>query len=116
MRCPPINNHPSVNRRLSPINGRMSQYIHLRVQRQSEEYMARYVGALDQGTTSTRFILFDKSGRIAASHQLEHKQIFPQPGWVEHDPQEIMARVGDVIAGALLAVNATAADVAAVGI
>ena len=78
--------------------------------------MARYVGALDQGTTSTRFILFDKSGRIAASHQLEHKQIFPQPGWVEHDPQEIMQRVGDVIPGALLAVNATAADVATVGI
>ena len=53
--------------------------------------MTRYVGALDQGTTSTRFILFDKSGRIAASHQLEHKQIFPQPGWVEHDPGEIIA-------------------------
>jgi glycerol kinase len=78
--------------------------------------MARYVGALDQGTTSTRFILFDKSGRIAASHQLEHKQIFPQAGWVEHDPQEIIQRVGEVISGALQAVNATAADVAAVGI
>lgn len=78
--------------------------------------MAKYVGALDQGTTSTRFILFDKSGRIAASHQLEHRQIFPQAGWVEHDPMEIVGRMHDVIAGAMKAVHAKAADVAAIGI
>ncbi len=78
--------------------------------------MAKYAGALDQGTTSSRFILFDISGRIAASHQLEHRQIFPQAGWVEHDPMEIIARVHDVMAGAMRAVNATAADIAAIGI
>ena len=50
-----------------------------------------YIGALDQGTTSTRFILFDQNGEIVASHQMEHKQIYPQPGWVEHDPYEIWA-------------------------
>lgn len=78
--------------------------------------MAKYVGAVDQGTTSTRFILFDKSGTIAASHQLEHEQIFPQAGWVEHDPLEIWQRTQTVIRGAMEKVNATAADIAAIGI
>jgi glycerol kinase len=50
-----------------------------------------YIGSLDQGTTSTRFILFDEQGEIVASHQMEHKQFYPQPGWVEHDPSEIWA-------------------------
>ncbi|MBV6435988.1 MAG: Glycerol kinase [Anaerolineae bacterium] len=76
----------------------------------------QFVGALDQGTTSTRFILFDKSGHIAASHQLEHRQIFPQAGWVEHDPIEIIQRTHEVIGGALKAVGGQAADVAAIGI
>eukprot|EP00735_Rhodelphis_limneticus_P014787 TRINITY_DN886_c0_g1::TRINITY_DN886_c0_g1_i1::g.25464::m.25464 TRINITY_DN886_c0_g1::TRINITY_DN886_c0_g1_i1::g.25464 ORF type:complete len:508 (+),score=117.03,sp/C5C1C4/GLPK_BEUC1/54.37/0.0,FGGY_N/PF00370.16/3.3e-81,FGGY_C/PF02782.11/7.1e+03,FGGY_C/PF02782.11/7.9e-61,BcrAD_BadFG/PF01869.15/0.13,BcrAD_BadFG/PF01869.15/24 TRINITY_DN886_c0_g1_i1:53-1576(+) len=49
-----------------------------------------YVGAVDQGTTSTRFILFDEHGSIVASHQMEHSQIYPHPGWVEHDPMEIL--------------------------
>lgn len=51
---------------------------------------AEYVGALDQGTTSTRFILFDKKGQIVASHQVEFTQIYPNPGWVEHDPDELV--------------------------
>ena len=48
--------------------------------------MSRYVGAIDQGTTSSRFIVFDRSGHTVAMAQREHRQIFPQPGWVEHDP------------------------------
>ena len=63
--------------------------------------MTRYVGALDQGTTSTRFMVFDHSGEVVAAHQEEHTQIFPQPGWVEHDPLEIWERCRQVIAGAL---------------
>lgn len=78
--------------------------------------MAKYVGALDQGTTSTRFILFNKAGQIAAVHQLEHQQIFPQAGWVEHNALEIWQRTQEVIAGALGKVEATASDLAAVGI
>ena len=49
----------------------------------------KYVGALDQGTTSTRFIIFDEKNTIVASSQVEHRQIFPKPGWVEHNPEEI---------------------------
>jgi glycerol kinase len=78
--------------------------------------MARYVGALDQGTTSTRFILFDRNGKPVASHQLEHRQIFPKAGWVEHDPMEIITKVDEVIAGTVHAAGATVADIAAVGI
>ena len=51
--------------------------------------MADFVGAIDQGTTSTRFMVFDHAGREVGRHQLEHEQIMPQPGWVEHDPLEI---------------------------
>ena len=54
--------------------------------------MRSYVGAIDQGTTSTRFMVFDRSGREIARHQVEHDQILPQPGWVEHDPLQIVAR------------------------
>ena len=78
--------------------------------------MAEYVGALDQGTTSTRFIVFDRSGSIVAAAQEEHEQIFPQPGWVEHDPAEILARTDQVIGEGLEAAGATASDLAAVGI
>ncbi len=76
----------------------------------------RFVGAIDQGTTSTRFILFDAAGAPAASASREHKQFFPESGWVEHDPEEIWARTQECIAEALGAAGATAADVAAVGI
>ena len=51
--------------------------------------MTRYIGAIDQGTTSTRFIIFDRTGETIATAQMEHRQIYPQPGWVEHDPHEI---------------------------
>jgi len=78
--------------------------------------MASYVGALDQGTTSTRFMVFDHSGQVVAIHQKEHEQIYPKPGWVEHDPAEIWARSQEVIRGALDKANLTAADLAAVGI
>ena len=54
--------------------------------------MREYIGALDQGTTSTRFIVFDRSGRILSAAQREHQQIYPRPGWVEHDPDEVWLR------------------------
>jgi glycerol kinase len=78
--------------------------------------MAQYVGALDQGTTSTRFMIFDHAGQVVALDQKEHEQIFPKPGWVEHDPAEIWTRCGEVIRGALAKAGLTAKDLAAVGI
>jgi len=78
--------------------------------------MSRYVGAVDQGTTSTRFMVFDHQGRNVVSHQLEHQQILPQAGWVEHDPLEIYQRTCDVIEGALSKANLTAQDLVAIGI
>lgn len=78
--------------------------------------MARLVAAIDQGTTSSRCILFDAAGTSVASSQLEHRQIYPQPGWVEHDPIEIWRRVGDVVRGAMSRAGAIAADIAGVGI
>ncbi|MFM6850958.1 MAG: FGGY family carbohydrate kinase, partial [Terrabacter sp.] len=59
--------------------------------------MADYVGAIDQGTTSTRFMVFDHGGNEIARHQLEHEQIMPQAGWVEHSPFEIWERTSSVI-------------------
>jgi glycerol kinase len=76
----------------------------------------RYIAAIDQGTTSSRCMLFDAAGAIAAVAQKEHRQIFPRPGWVEHDPLEIWANVQEVIGAALGKAGATAADIAAVGI
>jgi glycerol kinase len=78
--------------------------------------MRRYVGAIDQGTTSTRFMVFDQGGREVARHQVEHDQILPRPGWVEHDPLQIVARTNESIAGALVAGKLTAADLAAIGV
>jgi len=78
--------------------------------------VASYVGAIDQGTTSTRFIVFDLSGRIVASHQREQQQIYPKPGWVEHDPEEIWHRTQEVIAGALQQKALLPTDLAAIGI
>jgi len=75
-----------------------------------------FVGALDQGTTSTRFMVFDAAGSEVARRQLEHTQILPSPGWVEHDPIEIAARVDEVIAGALRTAGLTGRDLAAIGI
>ncbi len=78
--------------------------------------MPDYVGAIDQGTTSTRFIVFSRSGQIVATAQEEHEQIYPQPGWVEHNPQEIWTRTQEVIAEALHSKGLKASDLAAVGI
>jgi glycerol kinase len=78
--------------------------------------MAEYVLAIDQGTTSTRAILFDHDGLPAASGQLEHEQIFPRAGWVEHDPMEIWNNVREVIGQALAKADVTRHDVKAVGI
>jgi glycerol kinase len=78
--------------------------------------VASYVGAIDQGTTSTRFIVFDRAGRLVASDQREHQQIYPKPGWVEHDPEEIWHRTQEVIAGALQQRDLHPPDLAAIGI
>ena len=78
--------------------------------------MPGYIGAIDQGTTSTRFILFDAGGAIVAQAQTEHRQIMPQPGWVEHDPLEIWTNVREVIGTALARADLAAHDLAAVGI
>ncbi|HYZ12048.1 MAG TPA: glycerol kinase GlpK [Actinomycetota bacterium] len=78
--------------------------------------MVDYVGAVDQGTTSTRFMVFDHSGSVVGVDQKEHEQIYPKPGWVEHDPMEIIARTHDVIDDGLKKAGITASDLAAVGI
>jgi glycerol kinase len=78
--------------------------------------MPDYVGAIDQGTTSTRFIVFSRRGQIVATAQKEHEQIYSQPGWVEHNPKEIWARTQEVIAEAMQSKGLTAHDLAAVGI
>jgi glycerol kinase len=78
--------------------------------------MAAYLGALDQGTTSTRFIVFDRGGRIVSIAQEEHEQIYPLPGWVEHDPEEIWRRTQDVIRRALEQKVLRPSDLAAIGI
>ncbi len=78
--------------------------------------MTRYLGAIDQGTTSTRFIVFDRRGETVASAQQEHRQIYPRPGWVEHDAAEIWQSTLEVIATALARGGLTAADLAAVGV
>jgi glycerol kinase len=75
-----------------------------------------YIGAIDQGTTSTRFIVFDKEGRIVSLAQREHEQIYPQPGWVEHDPEEIWRRTQEVISDAMQQTPLRPNDLAAVGI
>src|ERR1700677_2570225 len=78
--------------------------------------MPSYIGAIDQGTTSTRFIVFDRHGRIVSTAQQEHEQIYPQPGWVEHDPEEIWRHAKAVISEALAQRGLHAADLAAIGI
>jgi glycerol kinase len=78
--------------------------------------MADYAGALDQGTTSTRFMVFDHSGQVVALDQKEHEQIYPRPGWVEHDAMEIWERCQSVIRAALDGKGMKASDLAAVGV
>ena len=77
---------------------------------------ANYIGALDQGTTSNRFIIFDHGGNIVGLDQKEHAQIFPRPGWVEHNPVEIWQNTRDVIRGALAKAGLAGSDLTAVGI
>ena len=78
--------------------------------------MTNYIGAIDQGTTSSRFILFDHDGRIVHVDQREHEQITPRAGWVEHDARQIWTRTREVIAGALAASPAEAGEIDAIGI
>ena len=78
--------------------------------------MASYIGAIDQGTTSTRFIVFDRGGRVVAIAQKEHEQIYPRPGWVEHNAEEIWQRTREVIADATATGGIRPADLAAIGI
>ena len=78
--------------------------------------MPKYVGAIDQGTTSTRFMVFDHAGAVVAIEQREHQQIYPRPGWVEHDPLEILTRCREVVRGGLAKAGLVAADLATIGI
>ena len=78
--------------------------------------MAKYIMALDAGTTSNRCILFDHAGRVCSVAQKEFTQIFPKPGWVEHDADEIFATQLEVAREALRNIGATARDIAAIGI
>ena len=78
--------------------------------------MKKYIAAIDQGTTSTRCMLFDHAGQVVAIDQKEHQQIYPQPGWVEHDPKEIWSRTQEVILGALKSSGLSNHNIAAVGI
>ena len=78
--------------------------------------MAKYVAAVDQGTTSTRFMIFDHEGRVVSVDQKEHEQIYPKPGWVEHDPMEIWERTQEVIKGAIAKASVDPRDMAAIGV
>ncbi|SDN84447.1 glycerol kinase GlpK [Lentzea jiangxiensis] len=78
--------------------------------------MTQYVAAIDQGTTSTRCMIFDHSGRVVSVDQKEHEQIFPKAGWVEHDPKEVWQNTRQVAAGALAKADLSTSDIVAVGI
>ena len=78
--------------------------------------MAEFVGAIDQGTTSTRFMIFDHDGNEVGRHQLEHAQIMPRPGWVEHNPVEIWERSSAAVQTALNAAMLQPSDLAALGV
>jgi len=78
--------------------------------------LANYIGAIDQGTTSSRFIVFDRSGRVVSAAQKEHEQIYPRPGWVEHNAEEIWRRTCELIAEAMSKCKLQPSDLAAIGI
>ncbi|MFA9443848.1 glycerol kinase GlpK [Egicoccus sp. AB-alg6-2] len=78
--------------------------------------MAEFIGAVDQGTTSTRFMVFDHAGNEVGRHQLEHEQILPRAGWVEHNPVEIWERTSSVLRTAMHRLGLRAGDLAALGI
>ena len=75
-----------------------------------------YIGSLDQGTSSTRFMIFDHDANVVGQHQVEHQQFLAQPGWVEHDPAEIWLRTQEVIIQALKNAHLQGADLKAIGI
>ena len=77
--------------------------------------MPRLIGAIDQGTTSTRFMIFDHGGKVVGVDQKEHEQIYPKPGWVEHDPMEIWAATQAVISGCLARTGVDPKDIAEIG-
>ena len=101
---------------LRPRHGPLKRYKLVRASRPGENLLPDYIGAIDQGTSSTRFVVFDRAGRVVACAQKEHRQIYPQPGWVEHDAEEIWQRTQQVIAEALAQGGVKAADLAALGI
>jgi glycerol kinase len=78
--------------------------------------LLRYVAAIDQGTTGTRCMVFDQDGQLTGSAYREHRQIYPRPGWVEHDPMEVWATTRDVVGGALRQAGVAAAQLAALGV
>ena len=78
--------------------------------------MGKYVAAIDQGTTSTRFMIFDHASNVVGTAQLEHKQIYPKPGWVEHDAMEIWRRTQEVMVAALAQAAIEPDEIAAVGV
>ena len=89
---------------------------HSPIKTQENRMTKKYILAIDQGTTSTRAMIFDRTGSVISAGQLEHKQIFPRAGWVEHDPAEIWDNTREVIGLALSKANLTRHDIAAVGI
>ena len=78
--------------------------------------MKSFILSIDQGTTSSRAVIFDKDAKIVAMAQQEFKQVYPRPGWVEHSPQDIMGSVMAVVAEAIVRAELTADDIAAIGI
>src|SRR5262245_13652155 len=105
-----LNNHSRVGRMVVRKSPCMKQDLLRRTT------VSDYIGAIDQGTTSTRFIVFDRAGRVKAVAQKEHEQIYPKPGWVEHKPDEIWQHTREVIAEAMAQGGLRSRDLAAIGI
>jgi glycerol kinase len=98
------------------VNCRLCCDVGIKANSPEGENVADFVGAVDQGTTSTRFMVFDHSGAEVARHQLEHTQVLPRPGWVEHNPVEIWERACAVIQTALNTADLHVTDLAALGL
>jgi glycerol kinase len=110
-----IVNLPAV--RYALVNSPLPRHVGNKEKRSNrEDGVADFVGAVDQGTTSTRFMLFDHSGAEVARHQLEHTQVLPRPGWVEHNPAEIWERTSAVIQTVLNTLDLSVTDLAALGV
>ena len=110
-----IVNLPAV--RYALVNSPLPQHVGNTEKRSNrEDGVADFVGAVDQGTTSTRFMVFDHAGAEVARHQLEHTQVLPRPGWVEHNPAEIWERTSAVIQTVLNTLDLSVTDLAALGV